>query len=273
MWKLSTATRIALLAICAVCLIGVSTANAQTKKWFFGIGTGFTFMNAEGDQGLHTAAFGPVQAEVDLDPSDFQDLMKTGFGLGGYATDGTWIIQGAFGFVKLGGEPSGSLPAGVGGGTYAAEWSFEITIAEFTVGYNAYRSEDMKFSLTPYAGVRYLKHELGVDLAITQGNVWTPISRGIDNNWTDVLIGTSIGYVLSPKWTWNAGADAGFGGSEGSFSFKTGLSWKALKHLSISPNFKFAAIEFVNGEKGVDSDWYLYDANEFGAGIGILYSF
>ena len=92
------------------------------------------------------------------------------------------------------------------------------------------------------------------------------------SGWTDVLIGTSLGYVLSPKWTWSAGADAGFGGSEGTYSFKTGLSWKALKHFSFSPNFKYSAIEFENGVKG-DSDWYLYDANEFGAGLSVLYHF
>ena len=84
MKRLSTVTTIALLTIFAVSLIGVSSANAEqaAKKWFFGLGTGFTFMNAEGDQGLNTASFGPIQAEIDLDPSDFQDLMETGFGLG-----------------------------------------------------------------------------------------------------------------------------------------------------------------------------------------------
>ncbi len=272
MRRLSTVTKIAVMAICAVSLIGASDANAQQKKkWFFGLGTGFTFMNAEGDQGLHTALFGPVQAKIDLDPSDFRDLMETGFGLGGYATDGTWLIKGAFGFVKLGGEPSGSLPAGVGGGTYTSDFFFKITFGELTAGYTAYRSMNKKFSFTPYAGFRYMKHELGSDLSITQGATTTALSRNLDNNWADFLIGSSIGYVLSPKWTWSAGADAGFGGSEGTYSFNTAVTWK-VKHFSFSTNFKYAAIEFVNGAKG-DADWYLYDANEFGAGIGILYHF
>jgi hypothetical protein len=254
----------------AVGLLGVSNVNA--KKWYVGLGTGFTFMNTQGDMGLNVGSFGPVKAEVDLDPSDFNDLMETGFGLGGYATDGTWMIKYAFGKLKLGGEPTGSLPAGVGGGTFAADFFFEITGAEVTVGYTAYRSKSMKFSFTPYAGTRYLKHELGAGLSITQGANTVAAERGIDNNWTDVLVGASIGYVMSPKWTWSASADAGFGGTEGTYSFKTGLSWKALKHLSVIPNFKYSAIEAVNGEMG-DSDWYLYDANEFGAGLNIMYHF
>ena len=269
-YKLSTVLVVAML----FCLLAMPTVNAQEggKKWYVGIGTGFTFMNTEGDMGLNVGSFGPVLAAVDLDPSDFNDLMETGFGLGGYATDGTWMIQYAFGKLKLGGEPSGSLPAGVGGGTYTTDLFFEITGAQATVGYVAFRSKDMKFSLTPYTGFRYLKHELGADLSITQGATTTSISRGIDNNWTDVLIGGSMSYVLSPKWTWNINADAGFGGTEGTYSFASSLSWKALKHLSISPNFKYSAIEALNGEVG-DSDWYLYDANEFGMGIGILYHF
>ncbi len=268
--KLRTTIESIVLMLFTACLLGVSSASA--KDWHFGIGTGFTFMNAKGDQGLHTVAFGPILAEVDLDPSDFQDLMETGFGFGGYATDGTWMIQYSFGKIKLGGEPTGSLPAGVGGGTYAADWFFELTGAEFTLGYTAYRSTDMKFSFTPYIGARYLKHDLGADLSITQGAATTDVSRGVDYNWTDGLVGISLGYVISPKVSWSFAADAGFGGTEGTYSFKTALSWKALKHLSLAPNFRWSAIEALNGEKG-DSDWYLYDANEFGVGLGIMFHF
>ena len=156
MRKFSKIIKIALLTVCAVSLIAAPSANA--KKWFYGLGTGFTFQNAEGDQGLHTVLFGPIQAEIDLDPSDFSDLMETAFGLGGYATDGTWMIQYSFGKIKLGAEPTGNLPAGVGGGTFAADMFFEITFGELTVGYTAYRSKDRKFSFPPYAGARYMKH-------------------------------------------------------------------------------------------------------------------
>ena len=31
--------------------------------------------------------------------------------------------------------------------------------------------------------------------------------------------------------------------------------------------------EFLEAGKKCDSDWYLYDTNEFGAGIGVLYHF
>jgi hypothetical protein len=270
MRKFSAVTKIALLALCAVSLIGVSDVDA--KKWYLGVGTGFTFLNAEGTEGFNTVAFGPIQADFSLDPSDFQDYMETGLGIGGYATDGTWMIQGQFGYLKLGGEPSGSLPAGVGGGTFTTDLAYEILVGQFTVGYTAYRSKDMKFSVTPYAGVRYTKHKTSADLVITQGAIDTALSRSIDDNWVDALIGSSFGYAISPKVSWSFGGDVGFGGSNSTFTGKTDLSWKPLTWMSVGPNFSYSVIDYENGEKG-DSDWYIYDADEWGAGIGVLFHF
>lgn len=260
---------ITVLTIFAIGLIGTSTANA--KKWHYGIGTGIKFMNVEGEEGFNISSFGPVLSELDLDASDISDMMESAIGLGGFATDGTWMIKASFGIIKLGGEPSGSLPAGVGGGTFTADYFYEITTAQFTLGYTSYRSADMKFSLTPFAGVRYMKHDIGAELDITQGATTIAIAGGVEHNWTDFLFGTSIGYRLSPKLSWSAQGDVGLGGSEGTYSFGSGLSWKALKHVSIGPSVFYSAIEVVNGVAS-DSDWYFYDANEFGAAINVMIS-
>jgi len=268
MRKLFTVTKIVLLTVCAVSLIGASSANAQ-KKWYFGIGSGFTLMNTKGDQGLNTVLSGPIESEIDMQPSDFNDFTESAFGFGGYATDGMWMITYSYVKLKLGDDPEEDLP---GGGTFTSEFFFETTAGEFTVGYVAMRSKNMKVSFTPYAGVRYIKHELVANLIVTQGPSTIQIMEEIDNNWTDLLLGTSFGIVVSRGVTWSIQADAGFGGSEGTYTFKTGLSWKPTKSLSLGPNFKYSAIEYENGEKG-DSDWYFYDANEFGAGITALYNF
>jgi hypothetical protein len=73
------------------CIFGSSPSSAQ--KWHFGLGTGLVRMNVEGDQGLNVALgnTGPVQFAVDLSPDDFQDLMQSAIGGGGYATDGKWM--------------------------------------------------------------------------------------------------------------------------------------------------------------------------------------
>jgi len=265
MRKLLTVTKFVLLASCAVSFIGTPEANAQ-KKWYLGIGTGLTRAHAQGDQGFNTVLFGPIEFEVDMDPSDFGDFTQSAVGLGGYATNGTWMLTGMFSKIKLGDDPMEDVPIAGGGGTYTSDLFFKTTTAEFTIGYVAFRSKNMKFNFTPYAGARYMKHRFVSRLTVTQGATTIEIMEEIDNDWTDFLIGYSFGFQLSPEVTLNAQADAGFGGSEGTYTYKASLTFKPSKRFSFSPNFKYASIEYENGARG-DSDWYFYDANEFGFGM------
>lgn len=258
----TTVSKMALMVVLS-CLLGVSSASAQ--DWHFGIGTGLVRMNAQGDQGLNIAGVGPILADVDLDPDDFDDLIQTAIGFGGYATNGKWMVQYMFASIKMGGEPSGTLPDG--SATFTSDLSFDVTTGHLTVGYTAYSQG--KLSVQPFIGVRYLKHELGADVTVATAPP-TDISRSVDHNWTDVLVGTAINVALAPKVNWSTSFDAGFGGSNGTFKFATGISWRFWKYMSIGPTFSFMAIDFENGEIG-DSDWYLYDANEFGWGASFMF--
>ncbi len=246
-------------------LLGVSSVSAQ-KKWHFGIGTGLARLNAQGDQGLNVGQFGPVQVDVDLDPDDINDLMQSAIGFGGYATNGTLMIQYSFVQLKLGGQPGTTLPSGA---TVSSDLSFDITTGQVTAGYTVYRGG--KVALQPYAGVRYLKHDLGAEVTIV-AQTTTDISRGVDHNWTDVLVGTSLDVALSKKVSWNTSIDAGFGGSNGTYKIATSIGWRVWRFLSLHPNAYFMAIDFENGERG-DTDWYLYDANEFAWGLSFLLNF
>jgi hypothetical protein len=67
------------------------------------------------------------------------------------------------------------------------------------------------------------------------------------------------------------GGDAGFGGSNGAFFFTSSLMISPGKHFSFGPNFTYTAHDFENGEVG-DVDWYLYDVNEYGAGIAFMFN-
>lgn len=256
-----------LVATSLMLLVGATRVSAQSS-WHAGIGTGLSRLNAEGDQGLNVGALGPVLAEVDLSPDDFNDLMQSAIGFGGYFTNGKWMVQYKLVQLKLGGEPSGTLQSGA---SYSAEWSFDITTGELKVGYTAYRHPQGKIALQPYGGVRYIKHEVGADLTVV-AETTTNVSRGGDQNWTDVLLGTTVNVGLSPKVGWSTSFDVGFGGSNGTFSVATAVSWRPWKYLSLSPNAFFMAIDFENGEPG-DTDWYLYDANEFGWGLSFLIHF
>jgi hypothetical protein len=250
-------------------MLGVSQLQAQSAPWVFGLGTGFSLLNTEGTMGFNTSAFGPIEAEYDLSPDDVQDLVETAFGFGVMASDGTWTVKASFMKIKLVDEPTGTLD---GGFDFAADAFFEITGAEVTVGRTVYRSAGGGFSFTPHVGVRYTKHELGLDLTISDGIPTVLDADFVDENWTDVLVGTSFDFHLSPKVTWSTTVNAGFGGSEGTYKAATALTWKPAAHWAISPNASFTKTDFENGTRG-DSDWYLYDSDDIAFGLTVMYLF
>lgn len=255
-------------AIAVFLIVGASPCQAQ-QKWHFGVGTGMTFMNIQGDQGGNIMGYGPATWEIDLDPDEFSDVMESGFGLAGLATDGKWMINYQFASITLGGESSAALPAAIGGGTFNYDLDFDVFNSKLSVGYTAYRSSNFKFAFTPYVGTRYIKHDINLDYSVTQGGTTTSDFRGRDYSWADFLLGTSISYQVGPRVGISASGDAGFGGSEGTFFFSGAMTIKPGKHFAFGPNFSYTAIDYENGEAG-DPDWYLYDANEFGVGFFLM---
>lgn len=258
-------TSIISLALCAMFAPGL---QAQAP-WFFGIGTGIGRLSSEGDQGFPTQLFGPVELAFDLSPDDVADLMKTAFGVGGYATNGTWMLQLSLGVLELGDEPSATLP---GGAQVSADLSFEVFSSEFSLGYTAYRSPANGFAFRPHIGARLTRHTLAASLAITDGGNTTDVSRSIEESWTDFLVGTTFDIKLSDSVGWNTIVDAGFGGSDGTYRASTGLSWRAASWVSVGPKLSFMATDVELGSRG-DADWYLYDANDFFWGLSVLFHF
>jgi hypothetical protein len=165
--------------------------------------------------------------------------------------------------LKLEDDPSGVLP---GGATISSKFGFDVTGGELTIGYPIYHGPSLIVGV--HGGARYTKHELEADVAIDGTRV---LSIDIDEDWTDALVGISAGIPFTKTLIWNNRFNAGFGGSEGTYFGYTGLTWRFLKHWSASLYGKYTAIEFENGDKG-DSDWYLYDVDEFGVGLSVLFN-
>ncbi|MBW2266217.1 MAG: hypothetical protein JRF28_08685, partial [Deltaproteobacteria bacterium] len=130
--------------------------------------------------------------DVDLDPDDLADVTESAIGLGGYATDGKWVIQFVVGKLEL--EEGAST--GKGGATLTAKVGFDVTGAELTVGYPVY--EIPALTLRAYTGARYTKHEL--DLSLTATGPLNGLSKSIDESWTDVLIGPGQVPSLVNSW-------------------------------------------------------------------------
>lgn len=257
------------LVLCGILVAELQAQDSQSAPWFFGVGTGLARLNSEGDQGFNTNLFGPVQVEFDLSPKDFDDLIQTAFGFGAYATNGTWLAQFSMVLLKLGGEPTGTLP---GGATIAADFGFDIVSGEVLLGKTVYRSAGNGFALTPHVGARYTQHKLSAGVTVTDGGGSTELENEIEESWVDVLVGTSVDIKLADAWGWTTLLDAGFGGSEGTYRARTAVTWRLARHWSLSPNASFMAIDFENGTKG-DTDWYLYDSNEFSWGLSLMFHF
>lgn len=258
--KQSIMKKIALLSLAASSLLSVAHA-----EWNYGVGTGPVLLNAKGDEGfnLGIGGIGPVTLDVDLEPDDFSDAAETMLGLGGYATNGQWLFTGTFGLLELEAKPSKAF----GPQTISAELDYDIFSAELTAGYLVHASD--RLVVFVYGGVRYISHDINLDLTAS-GPISGTRSGSIDEDWVDALIGVSADVILCEQWSWNNRLEAGYGGSDGSYLAQTGVTWRFAEHWSTSLYGSYYAIDYENGSKG-DSDWYLYDVDEFGLGLNVMF--
>jgi hypothetical protein len=247
-------------------LMVISFTSVSYAEWSYGIGTGIFRLNIDGDVGVQTR-LGAVELEVDLDADDISDLMESAFGFGGYATDGTWLIRYSFGHMSLEGDGSDTLPGGLT--TVNGDLTFDVLGGEILIGYPVYQHSSFRVLLD--GGVRYTKHEMDMDVNFT-GLINTNLDKDIDEDWVDALFGATVAVPITEKWAWNTSANAGFGGSDGTYTGYTGVTWRFYKGWSGTLYGKYTAVDFENGDKGA-SEWYLYDVDEFGLGLTILYNF
>lgn len=243
------------IATALLALSYTSNTYAETK---YGIGTGFSRLNVEGDISLESALGGTIKLPVDLDPDEIEDLMETAIGFAGYATDGTWMTT--YSYLNL--ELEGSSVVGA----VSAKVNFEITGAELIFGYPITKTKTFRSNVL--FGARYLAHDLKSEF--TSGA--TTLSNQRDNDWLDVVLGITADIKLTDILTWNNQLDASGGDSEGIFNFKTALNWRVADHWTVGLNAKFSQIEVKNGNPG-DTGYYVYDADETSAGANFVYHF
>jgi hypothetical protein len=246
-----------------LCLVIVSVllyAPSAMADWNFGLGTGPAMLAIEGDVGFDSVlAGGAITLDLDLEASDMSDMIDSAIGFGGYATDGKWMIQLSAGKLNLEGDASAkNINA-------RFEIDFDITNIELTVAYPVYENNGLKLNLL--GGLRYIKHELERTLHVGASQE----TREIDNNWTDGLIGLSLDVPFYETWSWNTAFNAGYGGSEGTYTAKTGVTWRFYKGWSSTLYAKYMAVDFEDSSRGA-SDWYLYDIDEKYLGLAILYN-
>jgi hypothetical protein len=256
--------------IVAALTFALAPAAVAKDEWEFGIGTGFFGLNIDGDAGISTIqdfpgapAGTPLLLDASLEFDEVRELLESAFGLGGFAAKGKWVIQYSFAQMELEDDISGATDGGV---PVAAGLTFTGSGAEVTAAYRF--AVTGKHAWSVLGGARYTKHEYDFDLTIGAAT----LARDIDQDWTDVLVGLTHGNQLSMKWTWSNRLDGGFGGSEGTYFFNSSANWQFAKSWALGLYGQIMSIEFENDDPG-DPDWYLYDAEEFGVGFNVLYTF
>jgi hypothetical protein len=261
---------VSVVMIVAAMAVMLAPAAVAKDKWKFGVGTGFFGLNIDGDAGFSTIRdFGPVTAgtpvllDASLDSDEVRELMESAFGLGGFAAKDKWLIHFSVGQLELEDSLSGTTE---GGTDVSATTTFTGSGAEVSAAYRF--AVTGKHAWSVLGGLRHTKHEY--DFGLTIGAVTG--TRNLDHDWTDVLVGLTHGTQLSDKWTWGNNLNAGFGGSEGTYFFNTSFNWQFAKSWALGFYGKITSIEFENDDPG-DPDYYLYDADEFGLGFNVLYTF
>jgi hypothetical protein len=240
---------LAVLTVLALSVLAGQSVMAQ-DEWKFGIGTGLSSLSLDGDIGFATSD-GPLIADLDLDNSETSDLVKSGFGLGGFATKGKWTILYSLGRLTLEDDDK----------NIEAEWDRDSI--ELSGVYNFAKTGNHNWGVL--FGMRYIGHEWEFDLPKSS-------TLEVDESWTDGLVGFTHALSFAGNWAWANRLDASFGDSEGGFLISTGLNWQVADHWNLNLSLKQHAIEFGEKEDRSKSDFYLYDVDEMSLGIGFMYT-
>ena len=234
--------------------------QAEEGGWVVGVGTGIFGLNIEGDTGYGTIA-GPAVIELDVDFQDILDVKDTAAGIALFATKGKWTYDFSFGVMKLSGENEGLTADGT---AFAIENSFDATAGNLGVSYAWI--QDGTNTLQISGGLRYSKQKIGVELLFGPASA----ARNISENWTDGYVGLAYTRQLAPGWSWNSKVNIGAGGSDLSTLFNTGIAWHFSPHWVTSLYGNYYSVDYETGDEN-DLDYFLYDADEFGIGLGIAY--
>lgn len=241
----------------SVCLIFTLFYSPVFGEWNFGIGTGPAMLSIDGDMGIHTNIAGPVKLAVEADPDDINDVTDSALGLNGYARTGRWTFNAAYSKLKLEGTAKNE--------NSRLKLDFDVTGAQFLTSYMVYGNHLFKFNLV--GGVRYTRHEFSGNFY--HGEASQP--RKIDNEWTDAVVGVSAVVPFTETLSWKTSVDGGFGGSEGTYTANTGVTWRFFRGWSATLFYNFCAVDYEDGSPG-DEDWYLYDVDETTVGLNILFN-
>ncbi len=241
------------------------SSSLVAQDWSYGIGTGFAGLGYDGDIGFGTA-FGPIRSDIDLDADDTRDLIKSGFGFGGYARKENLTIIYALGTMEWDDRASGLGDEGLG----QLDINYETVAAKLMFDYTFSRSGNHAWGIR--TGVQYTSQEYEIDYVYNGATIGpSAFTFKPDDSWVDWVLGLNYSYSLSNNAVWSTSIEAGWGDTEGSSLIDTGISWLFDNSWSIRLYANVANVDYDSGNPG-DADWYLYDVEETKFGFSFMYN-
>jgi hypothetical protein len=238
------------LLLSAAGIMQLPAAQAAENEWTFGIGTGLSSLNLDGDVGFATED-GGIIADLDLDNGDTADMFESAFGFAGFANKGRWTIH--FGYATLTLEDDDS--------DLDAEWDR----AEGNLAVEYAFAQAGKHTFGVLGGVRMYDHDWKFRIKST-GERISP-----DDDWTDGVIGLTHRLPFGKNWSWGSRVEYMAGDSEGGYTVQTGVNWQPFEHWVFNGSLRYQDLEY--GDEGdIDkNDFYYYDVEETTIGLGFMY--
>lgn len=268
------------LTLLCLASLACATVRAQTGEWHYGLGSGLNSFSLNGEVGFSPAgmrARGPMPQvfagvgvgygfvimgalmgaqpsaffqNFNLDNGETSDLVDSGRRVSAFAHNDRWNIQIGYGSVSLDARES----------MVDIEW--EKRQADLLLTYTIAALDRHSFGVQ--AGARQVEHDWRLSSAVA--------TLGLDEKWTDAVIGATHLYRIRDGWTWTNVVNYGFGGSEGTTLLQTQLNWHPLPHWALNLHLRYLATEY--GDKGDmnQNDFYYYKASEPSVGIGVHYT-
>lgn len=147
------------------------------------------------------------------------------------------------------------------GPTVTARADFDQDLIELS-GYHRFAEKYGSFDLI--LGARHFNVKSSTFLNDVQ------LGPGVDQSWTDVIVGGRVNARLSDKVTFLLRGDIGTGGSNFEWNVVGLIHWRFAKHWALGGGFRVLDVDYEDGE---GPSRFALDANYGGPLIGIVIHF
>ena len=184
-------------------------------------------------------------------------------------------------YDRLGSINSRTGPRGLVG--VKAATAFNATVADLALRYRfgareAAQGKPGEFSIIPYAGVRIIDANFGVNTTVNVLRFERQFSRQLSHTWVQALVGTQATVFLAPRLRLFGRADVGAFGSGGdgeaqklTGNAQLGLGYALGRNTDLNLSWRYQGLDWNNGLSGRSQRGISTDEN--GVEIGLKFFF